>query len=429
MKREITVNLPTFHADQIKAYNVFRSTRFFVLRAGRRWGKTDFDKIIVGDAMTRGQLCGWFAPDYKISAEAFNELVDVVEPVKKSSSKVEGVIKTITGGRCDFWTLDNERAGRSRKYHLVVIDEAAFTDNDTMMDVWNKSIKPTLLDYSGRVVVSSNTNGTDPNNFMWRICNEPEHLFKEYWAPTRNNPYLPADEVDKLRGQNHPLVFEQEYNAGFVDWSGVAFFALTNMTVNDQPVEVPDRLDSVFATIDTATKTGKENDGTGIIYWGLNKHRNPMNPLVILDYDIRQIEGSMLEDWMPTVFGNLEALAKQYNARMGSLGAWIEDKSSGMVLLQQAARRNWNARAIDSKLTSVGKSERAISVSGYVYQGRVKITRPAFERVITYKNISRNHLLGQVLGFRVGVKDHVDDDLLDCFTYGIAIALGDAGGF
>lgn len=429
---EITVTMPTFHVDQLRAYEVYRRSRFFALRAGRRWGKTDFDKILAADAMIKGYPVGWFAPDYKISAEAYNEIVDVIQPIKRSSSKVEGVIKTITGGRCDFWTLDNERAGRSRKYKLVIIDEGAFTDNSRMMGIWEKAIKPTLLDLKGRAVVSSNTNGMDPENFLYQICNDPKFEFNQFHAPTRNNPYLPAEEVAKLRETNHPLVYQQEYEAEFVDWSGVSFFALSNMTENDQPVEMPKRCDAVFATIDSATKTGKENDGTAVTFWALNKTFDRAHPLVLLDYDIVQIEGALLETWLPTVFERLEALARECGARMGTLGAWIEDKASGMILIQQANRRGWGkyTHPIDSKLTSLGKSERAISVSGYVYRGMVRIARPAFERVIVYKGVSRNHLLGQVLGFRIGDKDpKAQDDLLDCVCYGISIALGDNQGF
>jgi len=79
-------------------------------------------------------------------------------PVNRRSSKVEGVIKTIYGGQFDFWTLENDLAARGRGYHLVVIDEAAFTKPNTV-DVWRKAIKPTLLDYGDKAVIPSNTNG------------------------------------------------------------------------------------------------------------------------------------------------------------------------------------------------------------------------------------------------------------------------------
>jgi hypothetical protein len=101
-----------------------------------------------------------------------------------------------------------------------------------------------------------------------------------------------------------------------------------------------------------------------------------------------------------------------------------------MILLQQAARAGMAATPIDSKLTGLGKDERAISVSGYAYRGLIKMSRRAYDKVTNYKGTTRNHLLGQVVGFRVGDKDATrEDDLLDCFCYAAAIALGDAEGF
>ena len=130
------------------------------------------------------------------------------------------------------------------------------------------------------------------------------------------------------------------------------------------------------------------------------------------------------------VFSRLESLALGCRARLGSLGAWIEDKSSGTILLQQANRRRMPARAIDSKLTALGKDERAINVSGYIHRENVKYSEHAFNKVTTYKHNSRNHLLDQVEHFRVGdKKSDREDDLLDTFCYGVAIALGNRDGF
>ena len=53
----------------------------------------------------------------------------------------------------------------------------------------------------------------------------------------------------------------------------------------------------------------------------------PPHRLVILDWDVSQIEGALLETWLPTVFQQLEHLARKCRARMGSLGAMIEDKT------------------------------------------------------------------------------------------------------
>ena len=440
MPREYEINLPTLFPGQVEAYNVFANNRFMALRCGRRWGKTDFDTVIGCDAAAKGHPVGWFAPDYKIQAEAYNGIADYLEPIKKSSSKVEGVIRTITGGRIDFWTLENDRAGRSRKYKLVIVDEAAFT-KENMMDIWEKNIKPTLLDLGGKALVSSNTNGIADDNFFYRICpktQEGEKIskygFTEYHAPTHTNPYLPAEEVAKLQAENHPLVYSQEYLAEFVDWSGVAFFGKDKWLVNGAGVPEPTICDMVYAVIDSGTKTGQENDGTAVTYFARGVRAGDTyvgHPLIVLDWDIQQIEGALLETWLPTVFARLEELALRCRARMGNVGVFIEDKDSGQILIQQAQRREWKAHPIDSKLTSAGKDGRAISISGYHYRGHVKMTQYALDKVTVYKGTARNHLLSQVIGFRVGDKDAKKraDDLLDTYCYGVAIGLGNNEGY
>lgn len=420
------VTLPTLHADQVKAFEITRRNRFAAIRCGRRWGKTVFAETLGSDYAIKGRHVGWFAPEFKFLTESYRDIEDILDPVW-ASSRADTVYRTKTDGSLTFWSLDNDRAGRGRKYHLIIIDEAGFTKVN-MLDIWRKNLRPTLVDYRGRAIALSNTNGVGEDNFLWQICNQKEHGFVEYHAPTHSNPLLPPDEIEELERTNHPMVYKQEYLAEFVDWSGVQFFALANLLVNEMPVDLPGPVAGVFATIDTAVKTGREHDGTGVVFWAVVE--TPKGKILyLLDYDLIQIEGALLEAWLPTIFQRLEEFSRGLNARAGSLGAWIEDKASGSVLLQQARRRNWQAHEIDSKLTALGKAERAISISGYVFRGIVKICRAAFERTIVYKGISRNHLVSQILGFRVGVKDQVDDDLLDAFCYGVALAMGNSEGF
>jgi len=294
------------------------------------------------------------------------------------------------------------------------------------------------------VLVSSNSAGKNPDNFFYNICNDPQYGFAEYHATTMDNPVLPkrlqnetaeawmqrrTKLLDDLKTSNDPLVYAQEHLAEFVDWAGVGFFAREKLLVNNQPVPYPLRCECVFAIIDTASKTGTEHDATAVTFFACERYGGRF-PLMILDWDIAQIEGALLETWLPMVFERLEELSRLCRARFGSIGTFIEDKNSGTILLQQALRRGMQAQAIDSKLTAMGKDERALSVSGYVYRGEVKYTDHAFNKVSTYKRRSRNHLVDQIESFRMGDKDSKrEDDLLDTFCYGISLSLGDDKGF
>jgi hypothetical protein len=460
------VNLPTLHPDQIRAFRTLEDARGGpwaanrggirpggrnALRCGRRWGKTDYAGTVASDRAGRGQEIGWFAPDYKRLSEAYEHIKWILKPIISKASKMEGVIRTVSGGRIDFWTLNDENAGRSRRYHGVILDEVAFTQNGpvtqpgSMLSIWEKAIEPTLLDFNGWCLATSNTNGDDPENFLAAICNEPKWGFVECHSPSITNPHVPlrlpgeTDEshwarrlavFDKLKEEKHPLVFQQEYLAEFINWSGVAFFDPNKWLINGLPVEAPKHCEYVYAIIDSATKTGTANDATGVTYYAYVR-QGLSYKLSILDWDVQQIEGDLLIDWLPTVFQNLEAYARNCGARMGSIGALIEDKASGEILLKQAARRGLPAQKIDSRLTALGKDERAISVSGYHYREDIKISPVAFNKVVNLKGSTRNHFVAQVSSFRVGDKDAAKraDDLLDTYTYGVAVSLGDGGGF
>ena len=88
------------------------------------------------------------------------------------------------------------------------------------------------------------------------------------------------------------------------------------------------------------------------------------------------------------------------------------------------------AKMGDRSLSKIRKDERALSVSGYVYRESVKYTDYAFDKTTVHKRKSRNHLVDQIESFRIGDKDNKrEDDLLDTFSYGIAIALGNNEGF
>lgn len=453
---EVPLRLPTLHKGQAAAWHALVGHRFKALRCGRRWGKTDFAKLWIGDGLAHGMECGWFAPQHKTWSEAYTEMRGAFDPIVDGGSKGAAVMRSWSGGRLDFWTLENHMAGRSRRYKRIVIDEAAFAkdgDNTTdgsLMDMWEKSIKPTLFDFRGEALICSNSAGKNPDNFFYKICTDPQYGFKEYHAKTVDNDRLPKREPDEtrmewqinrvkyledLKRDNDPLVYAQEYEAEFVDWAGKAFFAEDKWFVPDEsaanPMGIPWQYrtcDAVFAVIDTAVKDGAEHDGTAVIYFGVDK--SSLYPLLILDWDLIQIEGASLEVWLPVVFDMLEHYAKQTGARQGSIGAWIEDKASGSILLQQGRNRNLPVNEIISTLTAAGKDERAISVSSYHYRGLVKTTDHAYNKKVTFKRETRNHLLTQVTGFRIGDKDAYKrpDDLLDAYCYGLAIALGNAEG-
>ena len=419
------INLPILHAGQVNIYK--NRSRYNGISCGRRFGKTIFLICLAADCAAKGKRFGLFTPEYKQLTEPFENLVNILSPIIKNKSANDGRIVTTTGGVIDFWSLkDNPLAGRGREYHRVGIDEAAFTKNGQMWDTWRKAIKPTMLTTKGDAWVCSTPNGADPENFFYQIWHDPELGFKTHHAPTSSNPYVDPEELEKERLTAHPLVWRQEYLAEFVRWDGEAFFNVNYFLVNEQPVDYPKKCDGVFAIMDCAVKSGSEHDATAVLYCSINQYGEP--ELVWLDWDMYSIEAASLEYLAPSILERCESLAAQVGARNGSLGILVEDAAGGQVLIQQARAKGWPIKAIDSKITAKGKDERAMMAGGAAYEGRCKISRHAYDKTIMWKTRTMNHLLHQVSTFRVGDKEAYKraDDLLDCATYSIIVALTDA---
>src|SRR5574343_1713232 len=121
IEKEIVLNEP--HEAQQKVLD--EAKRFNVLSCGGRWGKSALSVNLLSETALDGYPAGYFAPTYKLLDGTFNECLSALEPVIKRKNDHQ-FIELITGGKIEFWSLENELAGRSRKYKRAIIDEAAF---------------------------------------------------------------------------------------------------------------------------------------------------------------------------------------------------------------------------------------------------------------------------------------------------------------
>lgn len=71
----------------------------------------------------------------------------------------------------------------------------------------------------------------------------------------------------------------------------------------------------------------------------------------------------------------------------------------GAILNQKAETEGWDMTPIKSALTSKGKEERAVMASSYHYQGMCKIVREAYDKTVSFKRTTANHLIKQIAGF------------------------------
>jgi predicted phage terminase large subunit-like protein len=207
-----------------------------------------------------------------------------------------------------------------------------------------------------------------------------------------------------------------------------SFFDLNRMLLQGYPVPMPGRIDSIFAVVCTAIKTGKESDTAGVVYFGRREFGG--YPVTILDWDIAPVDATLIDGWFKQIFVRAEELAKQCAASAGFVGAFVRNKDSGAVLFSQGEKRGLPVVEIEEDLAKLGVTERAMNVAPYIDQGSVKIAGPAFEKRIELGGQIRNHFVDQLTAFRLDDKDaaKTSGDLLDCLVFGIALALGNADG-
>ena len=195
--------------------------RFNVLVCGRRFGKTKFGIYLLADREVIEYPTAWFAPVYKDILEVWREVNNTLKPIINRSNIQERRIELITGGSNEFWSLENEDAGRGRKYKRVVLDEAAKAAY--LQPAWEQAIRPTLTDYIGDAFFLSTPKG---RNYFWRLYQKGvggEKNWAAWHYPTSANPYIDANEIEAAKTELPADIFRQEYMAEFIDEAGTVF--------------------------------------------------------------------------------------------------------------------------------------------------------------------------------------------------------------
>ena len=247
----ITLDTESLHASQRQALALIRAHRRVVLVAGRRWGKSTMLVTLAVDAVLSGKRVGVFAPTRTFLSPLLGEIVHALRGVRGVSiNRMFGEIRLPNGAHADFWSVDHtQRAGRGRKYHLVLVDEAAH-DEGYLSTSFSAAIAPTLLDYAGSVVEASTPAGVEPTNHFWQAAHLAELGLKIFHAPTSANPFLPVEEIASLRATMPAALASQEIDALFVDLGGVAIFPLSALLKDGQPVADDGPIDTIGMTIE-----------------------------------------------------------------------------------------------------------------------------------------------------------------------------------
>jgi hypothetical protein len=188
--------------------------RFIVLVAGRRWGKTMLAIwcLIVNAFSSRSRICYYVAPTYgqakRIAWSVLKELVPL--RARQRTSEQELLIELTNGSIVQLLGADRPDRLRGVGLDYVVLDEYA----NMRAEIWNAVIRPALSNRAGRALFIGTPRGR--NHFYDLYC---AAKFRPNWATflcsTKQDGYVPPDELAALAGEMDPQLYAQEFCASF----------------------------------------------------------------------------------------------------------------------------------------------------------------------------------------------------------------------
>lgn len=193
------------------------ASRHRVVRCGRRRGKTTFGEILTCHEAMKPQYIGWFVPRSKLLAEVWRNLRHRLAPIITKANDADHRIELLTGAVIEAWTLEaNPDAGRSRKYHLAIVDECGLISG--MKRWWDSALEATLIDFEGRALMlgTPHTISPDFDEFYDRAAADESGQWAAFTETTFDNPHLPPSELARVmakKGEMPEWLWNQEYLA------------------------------------------------------------------------------------------------------------------------------------------------------------------------------------------------------------------------
>lgn len=216
------IQLPEPHPVQQQLLEQAR--RYNVVALGRRAGKSTLAQhVLVMHALQRREPTGYFAPTYKLLAEFWRDVRNVLQSVTVQKSEQDHRVEMLGGGVLECWSLDDPNPARGRKYGLIVVDEAAMVRD--LLDIWQLALRPTLTDLSGGAWFMSTPRGL---NDFWSLYQQGQDPLQRDWAswqmPTSVNPFINPLELVAAKAELPERAWSQEYEAAFLQLEGGGVF-------------------------------------------------------------------------------------------------------------------------------------------------------------------------------------------------------------
>jgi phage FluMu gp28-like protein len=212
------IELPYPHEYQRDV--LLSDARFRVVVCGRRWGKTTTAMIAAVEAVVAGELVWWVLPTYPMASEVWRDLKATLETVTTYKSETERRIEVVGGGAVVIKSGDKPDSLRGVGLDMVIVDEAAMISDEA----WFAALRPTLSSTQGNALLISTPKG---RNWFYRLYQRGLDPLEDDWQswnlPTSTSPTVPLSEIEDAQRELPMNIFNQEYQAEFIEDAGVVF--------------------------------------------------------------------------------------------------------------------------------------------------------------------------------------------------------------
>ena len=188
-------------------------SRFKVIVAGRRWGKTILSLMyLLKDPFQQGERRWFITPTYKqgkmIVFPILRQMFSGFAGAKLNETEMSVIFDN--GAELSVKGADNENALRGVELTKCVMDEMAYIKPH----VWEEIVYPMLATTKGTVLFIGTPNGYDMMYDLYsRGQSEPD--WKSWQFKTIDGGFVPADEIARARRTMDGVRFRQEFEASF----------------------------------------------------------------------------------------------------------------------------------------------------------------------------------------------------------------------
>jgi phage terminase large subunit len=215
------------------------TTRFRVVVAGRRFGKTHLSiRELCKHAKEPGREVWYVAPSYKMAKQiVWRKLKNKLQDLNwvKKANETELTLQLRNGSVISLKGADNYDSLRGVGLDFIVLDE--FADIDP--EAWYETLRPTLSDKQGRALFIGTPKGI--GNWAYEIYqNSIDNAnWQSYSFTTIDGGRVPPEEIEAAKQDLDERTFRQEYLATFETFAGRIYYGFDrahNVKSWDKPV-------------------------------------------------------------------------------------------------------------------------------------------------------------------------------------------------